>query len=464
MQFQSFPKFYRQAWFQTPLGRCTFWAILPLFYYFLCSTCHHAAEVKSVGQAESRKPAQPHPQIATSSSCSGRACHGGSEPVPGQVVGQNEYSSWLAKDPHVRAYDALLSERGKSIAKNLGGPEAHKDIRCLACHVTPQLAMAQAKSNDPLDLGVGCESCHGSASKKWLSEHTTAGWKKLANHDKQKAYDGSGMNYLSNPVIQSQVCTGCHIGAPADEERGIPLRDANHDIMAAGHPRLIFESTTFADNLPPHWNVAKYSQDPDRKGLLWACGQVVVAWASARLAEMRSSEKMPVWPEFAQSDCFSCHADFSNPSWRRSSGYYSKRKAGSIPVNAWPFALLEDSLALLGKKDPALVALISDYRSHSESSSASRQQVHFASEKLASKLAGLVNLFRESTPALSKNWQADWKANLDKKWTPNVFWDQAVQMGMAYGVLESSRLPLEFWPHLSFPPGYESPKGYKVPQ
>ena len=63
------------------------------------------------------------------------------------------------------------------MAKNLGIPAAHKDLRCLACHTTPQIAQEQSKLDYPLDLGVGCESCHGSASPKWLGIHTTEAWK-----------------------------------------------------------------------------------------------------------------------------------------------------------------------------------------------------------------------------------------------------------------------------------------------
>ena len=86
-----------------------------------------------------------HPPIATSSSCSGRGCHGGSEPVLGQIVQQNEFSSWIAHDKHGKAYESLLSDRAKTMAKNLGIAAAHKDLRCLAYHTTPQIAQEQSK-------------------------------------------------------------------------------------------------------------------------------------------------------------------------------------------------------------------------------------------------------------------------------------------------------------------------------
>ena len=38
--------------------------------------------------------------------------------------------------------------------------------------------------------------------------------------------------------------------APADSRRGMPLRDVDHDMLAAGHPRLEFEFAAFMANIP----------------------------------------------------------------------------------------------------------------------------------------------------------------------------------------------------------------------
>lgn len=401
--------------------------------------------------------------IAGSASCSGRACHGGSQPVHGQIVGQNEYSKWIANDPHSKAFQALFSDRAKTISKNLGGPEAHKDSRCLACHITPQVSNLQLKADYALDFGVGCESCHGTATNGWLSEHTTAQWKSLSFDKKQKAYDSHGMNFLSNPAIQAQVCVGCHIGSPVDAKKNVPLRDANHDIMAAGHPRLIFEATTFAENMPPHWNENKYSKTPERKVALWANGQVIVAWASAKLAELRSGEKAEVWPEFAQNDCFACHADLSNPSWRRSSDYYSGRKPGALPINNWPFAWLDVSLELLGKKEHAILKNLREYQLVSERFSSSRQQVNFASKGLASSLSELVGELKQPGGQVSNDWKNILGKSLAAKSTSAASWDFSVQHSIASSVLaaEGKAVPQAIWESLSFTPGYESPKGFK---
>ena len=42
------------------------------------------------------------------------------------------------------------------------------------------------------------------------------------------------MSYLTDLTVQAEACAGCHVGGPAEEERGLPALDANHDILAAG--------------------------------------------------------------------------------------------------------------------------------------------------------------------------------------------------------------------------------------
>src|SRR5437870_3137050 len=59
------------------------------------------------------------------------------------------------------------------------------------------------------------------------------------------------MAHLSDPKVRAETCAGCHVGAPAG--LGAPLRDMNHDLIAAGHPRLNFDYATYLRALPPHW-------------------------------------------------------------------------------------------------------------------------------------------------------------------------------------------------------------------
>jgi hypothetical protein len=315
-----------------------FWALS----YFLTSQDLFSQE-KNNSSNNSPVSDGKHPPIGSSSSCSGRGCHGGSEPVLGQIVQQNEFSTWLAHDKHAKAYESLLSDRAKTMAKNLGIPEAHKDLRCLACHTTPQIAQEQSKIDYPLDLGVGCESCHGSASPKWLGIHTTEAWKNTPSIAKKALYDNEGMNYLGNAMVQAQVCMGCHVGAPANPITGIPTRDANHDIMAAGHPRLTFEALSYQANMPPHWNQKKYDSNSNRDLEIWVTGQLASLSSSIELSSHRAElalNNLGIWPEFAESSCLSCHADFQQPSWRNKKNYYEGRKPGSLPYDSWTGVLL----------------------------------------------------------------------------------------------------------------------------
>jgi hypothetical protein len=284
--------------------------------------------------------------IAGRSSCSGRACHGGFDAAAGGGAQQNEFTTWLAFDKHARAFDVLKGDRARRMAKNLGIESADKDARCLACHSTPQLAGPVSEELAALRSdGVSCEACHGPAkgADGWLEAHTRASWKQQDGKNREDSYHRYGMTPLFDLEVQAKTCAGCHVGAPADPEHGIPARDLNHDLMAAGHPRLTFELGTFRANMPPHWRHDLHTKTPGYEAAVWAVGQAAAAKASVDLSEHRAKEaaagKAP-WPEFAEASCFACHADLQSPSWRRSADYYSNRRPGAIPANRWYSALL----------------------------------------------------------------------------------------------------------------------------
>ncbi len=85
----------------------------------------------------------------------------------------------------------------------------------------------------------------------------------------------------------------------------------NHDMIAAGHPRLNFEFSAYLARMPRHWH-----QRTD-EAQAWALGQAVTARAALRLligrADAAASElaanKPTSWPEFSEFDCFRCHHD-----------------------------------------------------------------------------------------------------------------------------------------------------------
>ncbi|HLQ45711.1 MAG TPA: hypothetical protein VK137_13325, partial [Planctomycetaceae bacterium] len=196
----------------------------------------------------------------------------------------------------------------------------------------------------PFD-GVGCEQCHGPA-EHWAAEHTRPRWKTLTRPDKSL----TEFRDLRDLLTRTRTCVECHVGSAG--------KDVNHDLIAAGHPRLFFEMSAFHGNLPAHWNVAEdwkrqypdvdWTRDarppkPSRLDAnLWMIGQVATAEATVLLtktrAELADAGRGP-WPELAEWNCFACHHDLQATSWRQTN---SSLAAISQPSrNAWPFALLD---------------------------------------------------------------------------------------------------------------------------
>jgi hypothetical protein len=176
---------------------------------------------------------------------------------------------------------------------------------------------------------VGCESCHGPA-EKWLGPHTCADWEKR----KLAAKPPQGMNPVTDILALAQTCAGCHVGAPPGPHAP-EARDVNHDLIAAGHPRLNFELGAFLAHLPPHWNTSAKKRGQDHETRTWAVGQLVSAASALQLlAHRAASAKTAPWPEFAEYDCFACHHDLRQPSWRQARGY-GKRLPGSLPWSDW---------------------------------------------------------------------------------------------------------------------------------
>src|SRR5262249_41688580 len=72
--------------------------------------------------------------------CAGAMCHGGVAPWAGSHVRQDEYHVWRDRDAHARAYAVLDDDDANRIMRHLGGGEAKRDPRCLACHADDVLA------------------------------------------------------------------------------------------------------------------------------------------------------------------------------------------------------------------------------------------------------------------------------------------------------------------------------------
>jgi hypothetical protein len=172
---------------------------------------------------------------------------------------------------------------------------AHETALCLKCHAVEPVQPAEAVSE-----GVGCCGCHGPA-KRWLSVHYQPAWKTLSGREKWERY---GFLPVRNLTARAVNCAGCHVG---DE-----TREVNHELIAAGHPRLTFELAGLhvAPGYRKHWEEVLAPAEFELRS--WVIGQAAslrnataLLGARARRAEAEDSEAD--WPEFAGYSCVSCH-------------------------------------------------------------------------------------------------------------------------------------------------------------
>jgi hypothetical protein len=218
-------------------------------------------------------------------SCASMDCHHGTGPAG---MKGSEYSLWADRDPHSKAYAVLFEERSKAMlrlyrglaAKQPSHPEA--DALCLKCHaisVPPEQRGGRGYEEDRLEPvladGVGCEGCHGPA-ERWRTTHYLGWWKQLSHQQKLNDY---GLIPTKDLAARVQVCAACHIGAPEME--------VNHQLIAAGHPRLNFEYTLAHHNYPRHWR-ERYG--PDFEYRAWVIGQVASARAALVLLRYRAEQ------------------------------------------------------------------------------------------------------------------------------------------------------------------------------
>jgi len=277
----------------------------------LCGAIFFAAlpEARSAGSpAETSKYTGP-------GSCSSTSCHGSVKPRADSRIFQNEYSIWVVKDKHAKAYDALTGPVGERIGRILGVGKSEQSAKCLACHALDVPANARAKTFD-LNEGVTCESCHGPAST-WLGPHTTRGW----THDQSV---GAGMYDTRNLVRRTEKCLSCHLGT---QEKFV-----DHEMIAAGHPDLYFELDSFSSVMPRHWKTPRESapgtpvENDAWSGVRdWGTGQAVQLRASMERIAWRAKGKN--WPEYSELQCFACHHALTAPeqSWRQERGYPGRR-------------------------------------------------------------------------------------------------------------------------------------------
>jgi hypothetical protein len=420
-----------------------------------------------VGQGPPRPANLPGAKPANSfvgvASCASMACHHGNGP-PGSAG--SEYTTWVTKDPHARACEVLFSERSQRMSRLLKRPAAHQDSLCLNCHVQQQYAAQTYSPRFARQDGVGCEACHGPA-QRWLAEHVSWGKRDVAYKVAR------GMRDTWSLPSRARLCVDCHVGSAASE--------VNHDLIAAGHPRLKFEFGAYHAVWPRHWSDAR-DKDPARGGRrdfeaeAWRVGQVESARAALELLAARTqSGAGRVWPEFAEYDCFACHHDLKAESWRQqrdlNAAGKTGRPPGSYPWGTWYFTMPRVLAARSGPQGEPLLARLKALEDKMGEPFPDQQEVrqltagalaeltkwHAKPQKASDLFTALVG---EDGRLPLDNWDASAQFYLGLAALCNAWKDEAPDQA------PKSLLPAlrDVGKQLRFPPGYEGPRDDFTPR
>jgi hypothetical protein len=242
--------------------------------------------------------------------CASPACHGGPATASNDLrkgKWNSSYTIWVEKDrKHAQAYNVLHNEQSKNIARNLGlSGKPYEEARCLACHSTVSEVSHDGRAIEA--DGVSCEACHG-AARNWLTDHYARDFNRAT----------SRMADTVNMASRAEICVACHVGSRGAD--GLPARNMDHDMIAAGHPRLTFEFRTYLASMPRHWNDSKEKSRKDYAAHTWAVGQVAAAEGALRLLAARAkaaADGKGRWPEFSEYNCFTCHHGLAVNSYRQ---------------------------------------------------------------------------------------------------------------------------------------------------
>ncbi len=302
----------------------------------------------------------------------------------------DELQTWAESDKHAQGFTSLLetNERAKQMGRLLGVAEIHRDKRCLACHTgfplsamgdDPHLMSAELVADRRVSRGISCEGCHGSSGDSvadgaelvgWNMPHRSKKtWRFLSADEKRAKY---GFVNVRTPSARTRMCLSCHLG---NVEEG---KIVTHEMYAAGHPPLPgFELETFASQMPKHWRdfPAKaekarseyldqnakaddvYGHDSFRPGNLHSTRNALVAALvsycenlklTAALADdaAKSPIAKPDWPELSQFECFACHHDLKDRSWRQQRRLHGA--PGRPMLRNWPTPLTKLALKTSG--------------------------------------------------------------------------------------------------------------------
>ena len=272
-----------------------------------------AVSLRATSRRASAQPTAEPGNYTGPGSCAATACHGSIRPAGSRIL-QTEYTTWIARDRHARATEVLSNPVSVRMGKILGLGRPDQAQKCLVCHSLD--ASTAQQSRNYTSEGVSCEACHGPATG-WLGYHVT----KDARHEESVR---RGMYDTKDVVKRTEKCLTCHLGTVE--------KFVDHEMIAAGHPDLVFDLEAYSAAMPRHWREAT-DADPFRPVRTFAVGQLV----QLRSGLDRLSRRVtgPVWPEYAELDCFACHHSLTRPddSWRQAQGYEHRARPGNPPLN-----------------------------------------------------------------------------------------------------------------------------------
>lgn len=309
------------------------------------STVNSTVPAAAVVEGQGLSAASASTARLASSGCSASACHG--DPMTDQIRDwRSAATTWSLVDPHRRGFAVLYAPRSVEIYDNLqraeqdaastssgraskGTPDAAVVAavegpdpaayarfladRCIGCHATSQQPEASSESL----AGVTCGSCHPSDSAEWTAGHYLSTFQSK-----------STVGDLS-PVVRGDLCSSCHLGPKRASGREF---DVNHDLIAAGHPRMAFELDSLLANYPKHWDeraVASKRQAASGARFQhldqWHAGQVAAARRTLDQLEHRAATASP---DFAQFACGDCHHALSPPTGPRPRAAHAASRKG----------------------------------------------------------------------------------------------------------------------------------------
>ena len=195
------------------------------------------------------------------------------------------------------------------------------------------------------------------------------------------------------PETRATLCLSCHQG---DAEHPI-----THAMMAAGHPRLVFELDTFTALEPPHHNRdADYAERKSayRPARDWAIGQAAAAELHLQaLAEGRFVKGlMPEWTAF---DCTACHHSMDAARWQQAR--MPGAEPGAVPFADAPQALLGLWLAVMSPAD-AIAWREGQMRLHAAQAQGAEAVRAAAQQQLVALRSQLRPLISNESPSLAQ--------------------------------------------------------------